>query len=221
MKKKLFVSVMSLVMAVILMTSTSFAWFTVSQTATTGDLQVSMAAVTNVEIAKGADQPQEVTADDSGNEGAWGATIGFTATSEMKNLATYDGGIMTVKYGTDGRTAGLEAAASAGSGDATIYTNGKGENVAICYDFWVRSNTGSVNYTITPPSGAKATSLLVVGGTAKTGNTGTFSCDKTNGVHCQMFLYYEGGAGGYVAKDVVNGFTAEKYSITFTPGTVS
>ena len=50
MKKKLFASVISLVIAAVMMTSASFAWFTVSSTANMGTINTTLGATYNIEI---------------------------------------------------------------------------------------------------------------------------------------------------------------------------
>ena len=163
MKKKLFVSAMSLVMAIVLMTSTSFAWFTVSTAPEVSDIDVTMTATKNLEIAKASTNmttaPSEVAVGDAGDETKWGAKISsFTATVDFP--AINDSGIKTISYDASGRVNSAYVAATAPTalidgvgyytadikaGDTTVKSAAK---VAAVFGVWLRSNvacTGTTN----------------------------------------------------------------------------
>ena len=218
MKKKLFVSAMSLVMAVILMTSTSFAWFTINESAEATDVTVTLQSVENVEIAlDDGSEPEEVSSNDGTDQYTWGGTVKFSEPDALTNLATNVGGVLqTVEYNDDGRTAGLKTATSAGLANSMkVYKYG-GESVGVGFCFWVRSNTGTVNLDIDVEG---VSYMLLVGGSESAG-TGIATANGA-GAQVELILYFEGDPdqGGYVAKDVVDGLGDDvEVTITATPG---
>ena len=182
MKKKLFVSTMSLIMAIVLMTSTSFAWFTVSTAPEVQNIKVQMTATRNLEIAEATDMgehaPGEVAANDTGDETKWGAVVTFgaaNAAAQTVNFpATIDSSALkTINYGTDGRTAGLTATVTT----PTTLTNGVGKytasvtmpsggtdpkDIAIVYGCWLRSNVSVTDLVMTiTPLLAPSSALLI------------------------------------------------------------
>lgn len=153
MKKKLFVSAMSLIMAIVLMTSTSFAWFTVSTAPEVSSMEVELAATKNLEIAKGTTagaEPGEVTADDHGDETKFGATVTTFTKATLDIPATYtSSAIKSVKYDTDGRTNGLNSATqgTVASGQSVWLVDSK--SCAADFLVWLRTNQTSGNLTAT------------------------------------------------------------------------
>lgn len=214
MKKKLFVSAMSLVMAVILMTSTSFAWFTVSQQADATVMNVNLQATENVEIAKDdGSAPDEVTTNDTGDQYTWGNIVDYTGVdATMTNLATYtNAGLQTVTYSTaDGRTAGLVSADPGTLASSTILYTHDSDKVGIGYRFWVRSNTGSVKAEV--HEGTDGNYVLLKEGTQVT-NLSNIAVDETTGNCFELLLFFNGDE--YVAEDVDDGLNSGDFSITF------
>ena len=246
MKKKLFVSVMSLVMAIILMTSTSFAWFTVSTAPEVQNIKVQMTATKNLEIAEAKDmgttKPSEVTKSDGTDETTWGAVVTFgaaDAAAQTVNFpATIDSSALkTINYGTDGRTAGLTATVTppttltAGVGKYTASVtmpsgSPESKDIAIVYGCWLRSNVSvdDLKMTITPPTGAKFSVAY------KIGTTGTLTKAASNEVtglsltadaetFVQIILYVDGESVN--AKDVDTGIGPETFKVEFSSATVS
>ena len=153
-KAKLFASVAMLLIAAVLMTSASFAWFTVSTAPEVSPLDVTMTATKNLEIARGTTGAAsdvsglEVGTNDAGDQTKWGGTVTDFEATTLAFPAVYSSGIKTIKYDDTGRTDGFTDAA-----DSWTLTDGQGtidldiENyqddvaVAAVYAVWLRTNT--------------------------------------------------------------------------------
>ena len=220
MKKKLFVSVMSLVMAIILMTSTSFAWFTVSQQADVTQIDVTMTAVKNIEIAldDGA-APGEVTVDDHESMYNYGGKVSYTGTYTLAAPATYDGGEKTVTYDTNGRTNGLSDPISAGTLTESVVTYTSDSRV-VAYGFkgYVRTNVAGTITAAVTPGGDNSDLLgykLLVGGTA---SDGSFEAEANTAYNYELILYFDGT--NLKASDVASGLAANA-TVTFTNSAIT
>ena len=216
MKKKLFVSVMSLVMAIVLMTSTSFAWFTVSTQADVTQIDVTMTAVKNIEIAlDDGEAPGEVTVDDHASMYNYGGKVSYSGTYDLASPATYDGGVKTVTYDENGRTNGLSAQAiTAGDLDESVVTY-TSDNRVVAYGFkgYVRTNVaGTITATVTPGgtnSGLLGYKLLVDG----TASDGSFAAEANTAYNYELILYFDGE--NLHAEDVASDLEANA-TVTFT-----
>lgn len=120
-KAKLMMSVMSLVLATIMMTTVSFAWFTISTAPEISDITTSVTANGNLEIALDAGSgavPADSTAQDAGKNETWGNLVDLkgyfnpTGSANVINLkpvsVTWSSGVPTFSrpvFGYDGRIA--------------------------------------------------------------------------------------------------------------------
>lgn len=157
MKKKLFAAALSLVMAGVLMVSSSFAWFTVSQASEVTNVKVEMQAQKNLEIAVGSTAPSEVNTGDAGKLNKWGSSVNYAAAGvTLTQMATVaDGAVKTVSYDATGRvdqlvaatvaTTGTDAGTSdvsaTGGATPTTYKDANNKICAAEYNIWLRSNS--------------------------------------------------------------------------------
>ena len=184
MKKKLIASAVSLAMALVMITSASFAWFTVSNAPSVADIDVTMTATKNLEIAKATTnltdaKPAEVSVGNAGDETKWGATISsFAATLDfpatIPTTGTTANKVSTISYDVGGRVNADYVAAAA----PEALTNGvgfytadikqgttplkSGAKVAAVFGVWLRSNvacTGNdaVTVAVTDANGVAIT----------------------------------------------------------------
>ena len=181
MKKKLIASAVSLAMALVMLTSASFAWFTVSTAPEITSVKVSMGVSQNLEIANVTattkeTAPGEVTLSDTGKTGTWGGTATFATAAGDINfpISSLTGGaIKTISYGTDGRidatdgqTLTLAKGTMADDGTcsftASIDPDGSGtgtaltKNVAAGFTVWLRSNVKGAEVKATVDTSAFA-----------------------------------------------------------------
>lgn len=169
MKKKLFVSAMSLIMAIVLMTSTSFAWFTVSTAPEITSVKVQMGTMKNLEIANitatnktnGPSEPATTDATQTNKYGYWGSTATFAeaAAGIQFPITKVDSNVVkTVEFDATGRLTANEqtltltdgtmaddgtntATAAVAAGDGTTQTL----VVASSYTVWLRTNVDQAN----------------------------------------------------------------------------
>ena len=238
MKKKLFVSTMSLIMAIVLMTSTSFAWFTVSTAPEVTSIEVTMEATKNLEIAKATNnstEPAEVgVGDATTGETTWGAKVTSFSGAVLNFPAKMDGtALKTISYAADGRVAALDTAITISptlaEGKASItqtITNGPTDaKVAAVYGVWLRSNvaqtvTAEVNstgLTVTPAAAwadektnADAIKVAVSDGST-IGNTIDLTANTAKLVY--IIVYMDGDA--VIAKSVPADLTIKGIKVTF------
>lgn len=163
MKKKLFAASISLTMAFIMMVSSSFAWYTVSTTAALNNVEVTMTAYNNLEIASGTVDngkliaPVEVTANDGNNFATWGAIVqGGKVNLEFPAFKTGAGDIATIVYNDTGRTTNVNPANGTLGGFLADQTTGaitgfysadntndnvaNAKKIAAVYPVWLRTN---------------------------------------------------------------------------------
>ena len=236
MKKKLFVSAMSLIMAIVLMTSTSFAWFTVSTAPEVSDIDVTMTATKNLEIAKAttglaaANAPAEVDVGDAGTETKWGAKItSFTGTVDFP--AINSSGIKTISYDANGRVNADYVAATEpnaltdGVGyytaDIKYGTNTilSGAKVAAVFGVWLRSNVSTtVTTSVTGANGVAINNskwdivLANASGTPLTNNEVSLTADTATAV--QVIVFAKGTE--VKATDVDTELKIENIKLTFS-----
>ena len=234
MKKKLFVSVMSLVMAIVLMTSTSFAWFTVSTAPEVSDIDVTMTATKNLEIAKAGSNmttpPAEVAVGDAGTETKWGAKI-TTFAGTVDFPAINSSGIKTISYDASGRVNADYVAATApnaltdGVGyytaDIKYGTNTilSGAKVAAVFGVWLRSNVSTtVTTSVTDANGVAIKNsewdivLANASGTPLTNNEVSLTANTATAV--QVIIFAKGDQ--VEAADVASDLKIENIKLTFS-----
>ena len=171
-KQKLMAAVAMLVISTIMLTSASYAWFTISTAPEVQTVTTTITANQNFEIALGTDgnkAPEETKVDDSTKDYTWGATITSLTDQEFKGLgpAVVNGSALeTVKYGSDGRPA-----AQVGVTRGTI-TNGiadikdpEGNVIGWTILVWLRTNVDTANKKVTATVGD-----LTFGGDADSNN---------------------------------------------------
>ena len=165
-KTKLVASVTMLAVAAIMLTSASFAWYTVSTKGTVGEIDVEMKATKNLEIARavdGADTevPDPKEGDASLGDKTWGSTVFTDATaSQLDYVAcTQSDGIYTMTWGTDNRLDQLEIVNCGDFDNGIAYYEGTPGKVAVAFGVMLRSN---INTTA---------NAAITGGTKVTGET--------------------------------------------------
>lgn len=152
-KTKLVSAIAMLLVATIMMTSASFAWFTISTAPEVTGMDVSLAATKNLEIAKidGDDEPDEPYPGDADDQTKWGAIVTFDDDDAVVlafPATMTDGALHSVDYAEDGR---IDAYAETTLGDfsegVAVYTAdidaGDAEvsvTVGAVYGVWLRSN---------------------------------------------------------------------------------
>ena len=152
-KTKLVASVTMLAVAAIMLTSASFAWYTVSTQGDVARVNVQLEAHDSLEIAAKATEPGEIKVGDAGDQTTWGGTVAFMGENvfaTLSQLATYNNGFKTADYDLDGRIkddlVAVETQLTAptytatGATPAKLGRAGATEACVATYDFWVRTN---------------------------------------------------------------------------------
>lgn len=170
-KQKLMAAAAMLMVSVVMLTSASYAWFTISVTPEVTDITTTITANENFEIALGTDEtakPNDTEYDDGATDTAtnkrakdqtWGATI--TSLDDLEGLGPAEVNsnvIQTVEYGEDGRPKAKVAAdrAIAGETTDTEFDNGtadikdkEGNIIGQTILVWLRTNvTGDVTVEV-------------------------------------------------------------------------
>jgi len=164
-KRKVMASAAMLLVAAIMMTSSSFAWYTLSKQGEVEKIQVSMSATDNLEIAK-ADKGTsaekasmsnlKVNAGDNDSEYTWGSKVtqwDYSLATVSVPATSSNGTIKSMYYADDGRAddlreaqvpapkqlnSGIRKMAVNIASSSTAPTNYK--DCAVQYAVWVRSN---------------------------------------------------------------------------------
>lgn len=165
-KAELMAALSMLIIAALMLTSTSFAWMTISKTASVEKLAVSMGTTGNMEIAMAQDgkygEAGEVSASDSGIQTSWGAKVtkfgtatGINWPTIVSKDATNVSQFFTTKFDETGRTAGVTQALTPIPGqinngiipiNAMVDTDGDSSTAGVSkvigagYAVWLRSN---------------------------------------------------------------------------------
>lgn len=161
-KTKLVAAVTMLAVATVMLTSASFAWYTVSTTGDIKAVELEMEATDNLEIAtyNGGTAPEEVDLGQTGDETKWGNFISGVTLGSVNYPAILDGTTWkTAAADAGGRISELEgispeAGAKDGEGRLTYtadVTNIGNVKVIGCGTCWLRANgeTGeSVDVTV-------------------------------------------------------------------------
>ena len=245
-KTKLVSAIAMLLVATIMMTSASFAWFTISTAPEMANIDLSMAAIQNLEIAAGESAPsEEPQIGDSGDYNTWGGYVDFSGSSELDFPATVASvGLGTVHYADDGRIDDVTPGSlgTANTSGVAYYTATVGTKadakIAVVYNIWLRSNqTCTVladvgEGTISGGSTITSDDIKIAMKEASAENWGTMSAGigLTANVakHLQVMIYIDGtnvSAADVAANFTYTGFTIKFYSTgvsngftpTFTP----
>lgn len=165
-KVELVSAVAMLLVAAIMMTSASFAWYTLSTTPELSGVEMELGVSKNFEIAQmvdGTEDVPEVTSSDTGDETTWGAKVtSYAATSSKINYGIHvansdagctDGKLCQIGYDNTGRTNGeyIELSTSCGAMSAGVVevtanvsypgiVGGVSKVVGVGYGVWLRSN---------------------------------------------------------------------------------
>lgn len=155
-KKKLMAAVVMLVISAIMMTSASYAWFTISTNPEITDLEAQVVVNENLEIALAKagvsypSTPPTSATNDYGKQNTWGNIIDLTAAPDYTSLNKILKPIKLTSteftkpyYGSDGRIAQMDnylEHTNYGAGNL-IYKTAT-DTYAYYVDFWVRSNVG-------------------------------------------------------------------------------
>lgn len=166
-KQKLMAAAAMVMVATVMLSSASYAWFTISTAPEVTNITTTVTANENLEIAlattvgENATQPSATTTGDSvlatGKDHTWGATItslnGLTGLGPA-TVAVDGSAVQTVTYGTDGRPSGLvgvdvvTAETSVANGKNTIKDK-NGNVIGQKIYLWIRTNTtGNITATI-------------------------------------------------------------------------
>lgn len=231
-KSKLMAAGAMLMISAVMLTSASFAWFTVSTAPEISDIDVTMEATKNLEIAKATDKttaPSEVTVNDSDSEAKWGAKVtSFTGTLQFP--ATVDSNaIKTVQYDAGGRTNGLIAAtaptdlaagvgyytADIKQGDTELLADAK---VAAVFGVWLRSNIATdVTATVTDADGVAVDSkwgVIVANASGVPYASNTIALTADTATLVQVIIYVDGEQ--VKAADVDTAMTIDNLKVTFS-----
>lgn len=164
-KAKLLATVMSLILATIMLTSASFAWFTISTNPEISNIDTTISANQNLEIALASDltgtAPEASTTADAGKNITWGNLVDLKAyfgseTWKLKPVqVALDTGVVSIpEFGLDGRisklntsTATWESLAASPSdttdfddGGFAVYKDTAGTVWAFRVDYFLRTN---------------------------------------------------------------------------------
>jgi len=164
-KTKVMASLAMLLVAAVMLTSSSFAWYTISTKGELSQVKAEMTATDTMEIAVSQYEPVETELGDAGNQQTWGTTAVYEdATSSIVQVAQYSDDntegkaisgmtglvckLWTPHYDETNRPQATLSEASTES-DAVYYEtyaqpqiweDVNGDNCAYVYDFWTRSN---------------------------------------------------------------------------------
>ncbi len=149
-KNKLMVAVVMLVVSVLMMTTVSYAWFTISTAPEVSKLNAQVVANGNLEIALAdvSDNkvPDASKTDDAGKNTTWGNIVDLSSITglTLKPIGLATTGLQYPVYGADGRISKLEAltANADTTNNIVAYKIGTdGEEVwAVRVNLWIRSN---------------------------------------------------------------------------------
>ena len=245
-RNKLIASVTMLAVAAIMLTSASFAWYTVSQKGEVQEIKVELKATENIEIAKakakgGAEgtEPDEVDINQTGKEIYYGTTV-TGAEFDLGLPATISEAIVkSPEYASDGRLGSLQVStpssyvaptAGANYRDGGYYTcqcdvpAEAGGTVkvddAVVYAVWLRSNAyETVDLSVTNAEGGalqKVSVVVVDPSTSAVYKNG--DSVSLGGLNTDKYLEIVIFYDGtdLKAEDVANGLAEEEIKVTFT-----
>lgn len=157
-KKKLMAAVVMLVISAIMMTSASYAWFTISTNPEIGGMDAQVVVNENLEIAlvttgETAPTTLPVTGEsDSGTQTTWGniidlsvADAGLTKTLRPITYVAADKKFKYPVYGDDGRISSLGVLEDTTYGLGNLVKESTTDKYAYYVDFWVRTNQSGEN----------------------------------------------------------------------------
>ena len=217
-KQKLMAAAAMLAVSAVMLTSASYAWFTISVTPEVKTVTTTVQANENFEIALGTidgKAPLETTIKDGTltdpvkKDQTWGATVtSLTALNGMGPAQLKDGVISSAIYGEDGRPAGLDPVTDGtiADGVATI-TDDQGRVMGQKILLWLRSNVGGavkvdvtgvdfdteedtnkVEVAFKLGTAGTITSAAVTNGTGAIENLGSIQADTATPVYVYIFL---------------------------------
>lgn len=156
-KTKLTAALCMLLIAAVMMTTASYAWFTISTAPEITDLSTTVVTNETLEIAlakTGAPEPAASTTADAGDQYTWGNIIDLSAVGDNwtnlskvvrpAQLASDKKSILYPKYDNDGRIKSLDGTLSTGT-MANGFGNlkdGDGNIYGYYVDYYMRSNVG-------------------------------------------------------------------------------
>ncbi|NCB53054.1 MAG: hypothetical protein EOM54_14450 [Clostridia bacterium] len=229
-KKKLMTAVAMLVISVIMLTTASFAWFTISTNPEITAMTTQVVVNENLEIAlaeTGYDNAVATTLNDTGNAYTWGNQIDLskvaaymgstspavTALSKIVAPATIDSVIKYPVYGEDGRPTGTLTAvnfSTMGDGFGTFYDTAAGQQYGYYVDFLVRTNVGG-DLILQEGEANRAN------GDATTLGGGSYIESANSVLAHNLYVAFDISAAGATAID--NSGLVKATSTTGTPGT--
>ncbi len=170
MKKKLMATSLMLVISILMMSTASFAWFTISTAPEIKGLETDVVVNDNLEIAlAGGDTevPDVVATAESGTQTAWGNIVDLTSADVKDTYAALVKTLRPIKlngesgttatgfqyptYGADGRVSNFAACSTSGSNiQFGNIKDGNGNLCAYYVDFWLRTNVaGKISLSAT------------------------------------------------------------------------
>ncbi|NCB52310.1 MAG: hypothetical protein EOM54_10565 [Clostridia bacterium] len=186
-KKKLTTAAFMLVISVLMLTTASYAWFTISTNPEITDLTTQIVVNENLEIALAQTantEPLAAATGQTGNQYTWGNIIDLSdtdLTGEGKPYTTLDKTLRPITidttfkyptYGTDGRVNALEnlTVGTRANGFGNL-KDGAGKIYAYYVDFWMQTNLtagGTVTLSTAVKRSTDAAALDIGGGTVFT-----------------------------------------------------
>ena len=174
-KSKLFAAAVMLMVSVLLLTSASFAWFTISTNPEVSDMTTQIVTNENLEVAlakTGAAEPDVSAIGSTGNQYAWGNIIDLGTEGDAKDAydlltktlrpATLATTFQYPTYGADGRPNELTPLTVGAMANGFGVMEDADKKVYGYYvDFWLRSNIGG---TVTLSTATKRSTAGDTGG---------------------------------------------------------
>lgn len=195
-KAKLMGAVVMLLISALMLSTASYAWFTISTAPEISGIDTGMAANGNLEIALASDanfttEPGTVGPDTTTTNGKntyWGNMVDLSGMNDKITLKpiqfnSSDGSAKAPKFGTDGRINGLTdltatwmsmtALEATGDGGVTVFEDNQHNAYAYRVDFFMRTNT---------PGDISLTTTGLDRGAGTTGGGTTITADTTKGI---------------------------------------
>lgn len=235
-KQKLMAAAAMMLISVLMLSSASFAWFSISVAPDVKNIKTKVTANENFEIALGETAPApgaEPALGDTGKNETWGGLVTFTddalagtGIGPATVLADAKTKLVSATYGADGRPNTTEAITFAtidGKPGISVGKDKAGNIVATRISLWLRSNKeGNVKAkigTVTGPAASKARVGIQLGDSGEIqelSSDGTAVGKLTANTASQVFVYVYLDGPSVTAADVAAASEVVVETITFT-----
>ncbi len=232
-RKKLMAAVVMLVISAILMTSASYAWFTISTNPEISGMTTQVVTNENLEIAlasTGGAEPAATAVNQSGNQYTWGNIVNLSSTGgtaytaynslnkTLRPATLGSSGFSYPIYGSDGRISGNLQSLTVGAmsnGFGTL-TGADGKVYGYYIDFWLRTNiAGGGMVTLSTATNRSTGSDGVMGG-------GTVLTSADADLLRSVRIAFQPGATGTITPATAGSISSSgDYSIPFTGNVVT